>query len=61
MGKSRSHTSQVAGNYQTTHLNQALTWRGGATLGALNHGVDKLRLQEAFAEYIIARVKDLDI
>jgi hypothetical protein len=38
-----------------------LTVAGGDTLGALNYGLDKIRLREEFAEYIIGRVNQYNV
>lgn len=46
----------VAESYMAQYPNDALTYNGGFTLGALQWGIDKIRLNTKFAEYLIDEI-----
>lgn len=47
---------QVVKRYMAHYPNDALTYKGGFTLGALQWGIDKIRLNTQFAEYLIDEI-----
>ena len=40
--------------------NESITQAGGKTLGCLNRGLDKVRLTENFAKYLISKVSEIE-
>ncbi|HYH79185.1 MAG TPA: phospholipase D family protein [Longimicrobium sp.] len=50
------YTTGLLDEYVGTHPTESITAVGGRTLGALNHGSDKIRLAPGFAEFLIQRI-----
>jgi hypothetical protein len=54
------YVTTLVTDYLASHPNASITSAGGQTLGALNHGADKVRLDRAFADWIVAKVMQIE-
>jgi hypothetical protein len=54
------YVTALVSDYLSQHPSAPITSAGGQTLGAVNHGADKLRLDDAFASWVIANVMQIE-
>ena len=47
-------------DFKSAHPKEDLTFVGGKGLGGLNFGLDKIHLSEAFADFIMGKVQDIE-